>query len=297
MKQIQFIVLFIAVVTASHAQQLTSTSFLDMYGVLHNPATAGSQKFASIGGSFRTQWSSMPGSPRTALLFGNTYLAKSKIGIGGYLYNDVTGPTTRNGLQMAYAYHIPMKNDASFSLGLEARVQQFSFDRAKLQESLGGNDPAIAGDNNRFKGDAGFGIAYTSKKLQLGASVGQLIQSKLNFYEGAGTPTEEAKLYRHYYLHGNYNWNVDNSTKIIPNFLLIYLPNAPVEFQGGARVEHSNLFWYGLTWRARQAWLVSAGFKIKQRFNIGYSFDIYRTPLRDEGSNGHEILLRYDFIK
>jgi type IX secretion system PorP/SprF family membrane protein len=299
MKYIQLFAFVFLASLVSNAQQLTASSLYDMHPILHNPATAGSNHYASIGGSFRTQWDGMPGGPQTGLIFGSTYLQKSKIGLGGYLYSDVTGPTKRIGLQMAYAYHIPMKNESDFSLGVEVRLQQFSYDKTKLTNSLGANDPVIGGSDNRFKGDAGFGVAYTSKKFQIGASVSQLIQSKLKLYEGTGNPTEEAKLYRHYYLHSNYQWNVDNVTKIIPNILFIYLPNAPLEFQGGARIEHNNLFWYGLTWRANQAWSLSAGLRVKQRFNIGYAFDIYTTPLSiyDKGSNGHEIMVRYDFIK
>lgn len=299
MKRIQILVIFLFAVIVSYGQQLPASSFFDMHGVLHNPATAGSQKHGVLGGLFRTQWSGMPGAPQTGLLFGNTYLNKSKIGLGALLFNDVTGPLSRNGLQAAFAYHIPLKKEAVFSLGLEASVQQFSYDRSKLQESLGANDPVIMGNENRFKGDAGFGLAYTSKKFQIGASVKQLVQSKLKLYEGTGNPSEEAKLYRHYYFHGNYAWDIDNGTRIIPNLLLIYLPNAPLEIQGGARVEHNNLFWYGLTWRAHQAWLISAGVRIKEKFSVGYSFDIYSSPLSiyDGGSNGHEIMLRYEFIK
>jgi len=298
MKHIKLIALFLFTGMIVNAQQLVASSFYDMYSVLHNPATAGSLGYATIGGNFRTQWSGMPGSPQTGLVFGNTRLKNNNIGLGGYLYNDVTGPTTRTGLEMAYAYHIPMKNNGTLSLGLEARFMQFSYDKSKISDDLP-NDPVMAGASNKFKGDAGFGIAFTNQDFQIGASVSQLVQSKLNLYEGTGNPTEEAKLYRHYYLHGNYNWEIDNVTKIIPNFLFIYLPNAPMEFQGGARVEHNNLFWYGLTWRARQSWMISAGVRIKERFNIGYSFDIYTSPLSiyDKGSNGHEFILRYDFKK
>ncbi|HRF17482.1 MAG TPA: type IX secretion system membrane protein PorP/SprF, partial [Chitinophagaceae bacterium] len=222
----------------------------------------------------------------------------AKIGIGGYLYNDVTGPTRRTGGQMAYSYHIQMANDATFSLGLEARLQQFSLDKAKLSATLG-NDPVLASSESRFKADAGFGIAYNGKKLQVGASVSQLIQSKLDFYSGNLNPTEEGRLYRHYYLHGSYKWDVDGSTRIIPNLLFIYLPNAPLEVQGGARVEHNDVFWWGLGLRARQSWMISAGVKIQKKFTIGYCFDIFNTPLSvyDRGANGHEILLRYDFLK
>src|SRR6476469_7946569 len=102
MKRISIFVLVVCFAIVSDAQQLTASSFYEMYGVLHNPATAGSKHYGSIGGNFRTQWSGMPGAPQTGLLFGSAYLPKAKLGIGGYLYNDVTGPTTRNGLEMAY---------------------------------------------------------------------------------------------------------------------------------------------------------------------------------------------------
>jgi len=298
MKRFRLLVIMLLAVMGAGAQQLTTSSFFDLYGVMHNPATAGAKKYGSIGGSYRKLWSDMPGAPKTGLLYANAYLPSAKLGVGGYIYNDQTGPLTYNGLQAAIAYHIPLEKDAVFSLGLEGRVLQWNYDRAKLAGALG-NDPVLQGDESRIKGDAGFGVSYTSKKMQIGASSSQLIQSKLKLYEGAGNTTEDAKLSRHYYLHGNYNWDVDKTTRIIPNLLVIYLPNAPTEIQGGARVEHNNLFWYGLTWRKQQAWMISAGLRLKSRFNIGYSFDIYNQPLGvyDKGSNGHEIMLRYDFIK
>jgi type IX secretion system PorP/SprF family membrane protein len=296
---IKLSLLLLIITGPAAAQQLMTSSLYDQHGNLHNPATAGAQKHGVIGASYRKMWDGIDGGPQTTLAFGSAYLKNIKIGIGGYVYNDVTGPTKRTGIQTAYAYHIPLNNgNASFSIGLEARFQQFSIDKAKLSASLG-NDPVLAGADNRFKGDAGFGIAYTGKKLQVGASVSQLIQTKLDFYSGNLTRTEEARLYRHFYLHGNYTWDVDGSTKIIPNILFIYLPNAPLEFQGGARVEHKEVFWWGLALRARQSWMISAGVKIQKKFTIGYCFDIFSTPLSvyDKGSNGHEIMLRYDFLK
>lgn len=298
MKKLILFINLVVLAGVSQGQQLMTSSLYDQHGNLHNPATAGSAKHAVIGASYRKTWDGISGAPQTTLIFGSTYLTNAKIGIGGYLYNDVTGPTRRTGGQMAYSYHIQMANDATFSLGLEARLQQFSLDKAKLSATLG-NDPVLASSESRFKADAGFGIAYNGKKLQVGASVSQLIQSKLDFYSGNLNPTEEGRLYRHYYLHGSYKWDVDGSTKIIPNLLFIYLPNAPLEVQGGARVEHNDVFWWGLGLRARQSWMISAGVKIQKKFTIGYCFDIFNTPLSvyDRGANGHEILLRYDFLK
>ena len=297
-RSINFIFLLLTVLNLS-SQQLTTSSLYDLQGSLHNPSMAGVKKHGVIGGSFRSMWSGIPGGPETQFVFGSTYLQKAKIGLGAYLYNDKTGPTRRTGIQMAYAYHIPVKNDAVFSVGLEVRLQQFAFEKDKLLLALGATDPVLGSTDTKFKGDAGFGISYTGKKLQLGASVSQLVQSKLDFYSGNLNRNEEGKLYRHFYFHGNYNWRADASTVIVPNFLFIYLPNAPLEFQGGARVEHKELFFWGVALRAHQSWMLSAGVHIKKKFTIGYSFDIFTTPLSvyDKGGNAHEVLLRYDFLK
>jgi type IX secretion system PorP/SprF family membrane protein len=298
MKKIIVSIFLIAAVSTVKAQQLMTASLYDLQGGIHNPAVAGATGHGMVGVSYRSMWSGIDGSPTTALAFGSGYLAKSHIGVGGYLYSDVTGPTKRTGVQTSYAYHIPMKDGALFSVGLEARFQQFSIDKAMVQESLG-NDPVLAGAAAKFKGDAGLGVAYTGKKLQLGVSVSQLVQTKLDFYTGTLSTTESARLYRHYYLHGSYKWQVDDNTKIIPNLLVIYLPNAPTEVQGGIRVEHRDLFWWGVSLRARQSWMLSAGVKLQKKFTIGYCFDIYSTPLSvfDKGPNAHEILLKYDFLK
>jgi len=290
--------IFITAVGSVRAQQVMTASLYDMHGNLHNPAMAGAEKHGTVGASYRTMWEGIDGGPQTAILFGSGYLKKAKIGLGGYFYNDVTGPTKRTGVQAAFAYHIPMDNGASFSLGLEAKFQQYSIDKAKLQASLG-NDPVLAGAENRFKGDAGFGIAYNGKKLHAGIAATQLIQSKLDFYTGNLSRTEEGRLYRHFYFHGNYIFDMDGVTKLIPNLLFIYVPNAPLEVQGGVRVEHRELFWWGVALRARQSWMLSAGVKIQKKFTIGYCFDIFQTPLSiyERGSSGHEVMLKYDFIK
>lgn len=275
-----------------------TSSLYDLQGNLHNPAVVGVTKQTTMGASYRSMWSGIAGSPVTALVYGSTFLEKANIGVGAYLYSDVTGPTSRRGIQTSYAYHIPTNNGGTFSVGLEARFQQFAIDKAMLIDALG-NDPVMGGAANRFKGDAGLGLAYTTKKWQLGMSVSQLIQSALNFYSGSLSRTEEARLYRHFYLHGSYQWKVDANTTVTPNFLVIYLPNAPTELQAGARVEHREVFWWGLSLRARQSWMLSAGVKVQKKLMLGYSFDIYSSPLSvfDKGPNAHEVVLRYQFLK
>jgi type IX secretion system PorP/SprF family membrane protein len=302
MKKYIIIASIICSATAAKSQQLQSSSFYEMQGLIHNPSTAGvmqNEEVKAVAGVYyRKQWAGISGSPTTVTAFGSFSFPKQKIGISAFGYNDKTGPTTRTGINLNFAKHINFNNGGVFSLGIETRFLQFRLDRGKLAATLG-DDPALGTADSRFKFDAGFGASYTNKKFQIGASVSQLVQSKLGFYAGAASTTELARLYRHYYVHGNYNWDVDGATVITPNALAIYLPNAPLEFQGGVRVEHNKMLFWGVGYRVNQNFILSAGAHIKKQFSIGYTYDVYNNPLSSfsGGSGAHEFMLKYNFMK
>ena len=196
----KYLIILVASITAakSSGQQLQTSSFYEVQSIMHNPSTAGVQGHGVVGATYRTQWSGIDGSPTTVNIFGSFALPKNGIGIGGYLYSDKTGPTSRTGMDLFLAKHIKM-NKGVLSLGLEARLQQYAIDIKKLTETLG-NDPVLGNQDNAFKFDAGFGASYTTDKFQIGASVSQLVQSNLNFYSGDLYSSAEARLSRHYYV-------------------------------------------------------------------------------------------------
>jgi type IX secretion system PorP/SprF family membrane protein len=298
MKKLIVLVAIFVIGISTFAQQLQTSSLYDLQGVFHNPAMAGTQKVDFAGISYRTQWSGISGSPQTMTAFASVNLEKQKLGIGGYLYGDKTGPTSRNGIQISLAKHIPLANGGKLSFGIENRIVQFGINKSKLTATLG-NDLVLAGKENAMKYDAGVGVAYVDNKWTLGVSASQLIQSKLDIYSGNLTRSEEGRLYRHFYIHGNYTWQVDEDTRIIPNFLLIVLGNAPTESQFGVRVENKNLLWWGISGRLKQSFILSIGLNATKNLSFGYSFDMYRTPnsVFESGANAHELMLRYNFVK
>jgi type IX secretion system PorP/SprF family membrane protein len=295
MKKSSILIVLLGCLLTTSAQQLHISSFYDLQGLLHNPAIAGTQGKNVVAATYRSQWSGISGGPKTQAIFGSFNLPKFGAGIGGYIFNDATGPTSRRGINLDLAKHVVLNEDAVFSLGIETKLQQYAIDRNKLTAALG-SDPVLGTSENKMKFDAGFGVAYVGKKLQIGASVSQLVQSKLQFYSGNLNRSQEARLYRHYFLHGNYKWS-DGTTKLVPNFLLTYLPNAPLELQGGLNVEHNNVFWWGVGYRLKQSFMLNAGIIVKDKVRIGYAYDAYQTPLStfENGFNAHEIGLRYQF--
>ena len=156
MRKFSFILTFTCCVAITEAQQIQVSSLAQMQGLLYNPSMAGVEQKMTLGVAYRSQWTGVSGSPKTATAFGSFDLPEHKIGLGGYLFNDQTGATSRTGLEVAFAKHLPVNENAQFSIGLEARAIQYSIDIAKLSQTLG-TDPVLNSGGNKFKADAGFG--------------------------------------------------------------------------------------------------------------------------------------------
>ena len=283
----------------SFAQQLHFTSQYLLHNSMYNPGAAGiTDNSSTVGLSYRNQWASFPGNPKTFMVYGDFNLQKLKAGIGTYLYRDVTGPTSRTGVQFAYSYHVKLNNDkAKLGLGLEMRVLQFAIDKTKLTDALG-NDPVLAGSSNKIAPDAGAGVYYTNGRLSVGIAASQLIQSKLELASVTGTNLR-AKLYRHYNIMGSYQIPTGDNITLIPNFMYRFIQNAPSEFDMGCKLDYQQKVWFNLNYRDKQFWSAQAGLYILKKVGLGYSYDYYLNPatLDNSGFAAHEFSLRFDLKK
>ncbi|UEG49091.1 type IX secretion system membrane protein PorP/SprF [Ferruginibacter lapsinanis] len=279
------------------AQQVFKISQFTQHNYLFNPAAAGANDIASVGVTYRKMWSGITGGPQTVLLFADKYFAKKNTGVGFFLYDDKTGPTSRTGGELNLSYSVKLGSDSKrLMLGLAGEVLQYKIDKAAMQNYIP-DDPLLASSGSTIKGDAAAGIYYKSPTLNLGVSIKNILQSKLEFIKGSTNPS--GKLYRHYYFMGSYNWKVDEDNVIVPNALVQYLPNAPVDVQAGVRLEHKDLLWVGGNYTYKQSYSLFAGVKINHKLAIGYGYDQYNTPLSifDNGGDAHEIMIRYFFLK
>ena len=295
MKKIVFLILIVFINTTSKAQQLHSSAFYELQAIIHNPSIAGVAENDVVGINYRTQWGNINGSPKTATMFGSFKLPSQKLGISSYVYSDKTGPTSRTGISVSVAKHIKLGSGNTLSLGIENRFQQFLLDQSKLTEYLGA-DPAIGNANKNVKYNAGFGISYTTKRLQLGVSVAQLLETKLDNYAGTLTRTQDARLYRHLYANGSYKINFDETVSMIPNFLLIYFPNgnAPTELNLGTRFKYEELCWLGLGVNISGNFNTNFGLNLSKKITIDYAFDFYNQPNLNFSYEAHELMLRFN---
>src|SRR5690554_2796669 len=92
----------ILAVIAVKAQQLPQYSQYILNDYVINPATAGVDDFYEAKTNFRSQWVGITEAPRTYILSVNGPLEHEKMGVGGYLFVDRTGPTQRTGFDLSY---------------------------------------------------------------------------------------------------------------------------------------------------------------------------------------------------
>ena len=136
MKKTYIIIAAVLISLSASAQQLHLSSFYDLQGLLHNPAMAGTQQKYMVAATYRSQWSGINGGPKTATIYGSFNIEKMGAGVGGYIFNDVTGPTSRRGIAFDIAKHIKVNDKAKVSLGIELKLQQYALDRNKFSSDF-----------------------------------------------------------------------------------------------------------------------------------------------------------------
>jgi type IX secretion system PorP/SprF family membrane protein len=146
---------------------LNSQYFLNQYQA--NPAYAGLSDGLNVNLDYRKQWSNIPGSPNTQSITADYKL--NKVGIGINFFNEKAGSLQRTKAVATYAYHLQL-NDGNQQLNFGASVGILNehVDYSGVNGDL--TDPSITAFNNKgslFDGD--FGIAYTSEKLNIEASI------------------------------------------------------------------------------------------------------------------------------
>ncbi|WP_053058361.1 type IX secretion system membrane protein PorP/SprF [Pedobacter sp. BMA] len=162
---------------------------------LINPSMAGINEGFNINGSFRKQWSNIPGAPLTQSVTLDEQVGK--VGWGANFYNEKAGGIQRTKMVGTFAYHLPLSNeDQKLNFGISFGASQDRLDLSSVRNS-DINDPSIARFNDRgyyFDGD--FGVSYTSKGLTVEGAIPNMrsvfrnddlnIADKPTFYSAVG---------------------------------------------------------------------------------------------------------------
>jgi type IX secretion system PorP/SprF family membrane protein len=292
MKNILRIIVLVCCANFVTAQQVPLTSQYMFNNYLLNPAEAGSVDYISASLSARSQWTGVEEAPNTQFFSIQSKLGK-KMGIGGYVYKDETGPINEQGLQLSYSYHLSVTDASKISFSLAGLLFSHDINRAVFRPEEQDDDAINNLKVSSVSPDINFGVLYYTDNYKIGISSPQLLQNKIY----ASTVDEENnKLARHYYLFGEYKYEVNDKISVVPSTLVKYVSGAPFQVDINARGVYDEKYWFGVSYRYNNAIVALAGINYKN-LSFGYAYDYTLTDVSSQTFGGHEIFLSLKIYK
>ena len=293
MKKVLVILVFALSFTLSKAQQLPIYSQYMFNPYLMNPAYAGVKDYYEAIANYRYQWVGITDAPRTYILSVNGPHKTKNIGLGGAIFADVVGPTSRTAAYGSYSYHLNL-GSSKLSLGLSAGLLQFRIDGQKITLADAGDNKLQDMVLTTVMPDFSMGAYWYSDKIYVGLSLPQFMNNKINFYDD-NTQTLST-LARHYFLNAGYRFEINSDWMIEPSILVKYVWPVDAQLTLAAKVVYRDFIWGGVSWRTQDAVSALIGYKTNNdKLYIGYAYDITLTNLQNHSSGTHELMIAAKF--
>ncbi len=277
---------------ALKAQQLPIYSQYMLNDFSMNPAIAGTQDYFNVKSDNRFQWIGITDAPRTYVLTFDGPIQSEHMGIGTYVFTDITGPTRRTGFTAAYSYHLQLNKTLKLSFGLAAGALQFAVDgqSISLEQS---NDQALVNQlESAIVPDFAAGVYLYSSKFYVGIAAPQIIPmtAKLNNYADA-----QNIMVTHYYATAGYNFDLGKDFQFKPCVVANYVFPVPPQFDMGARILYQEKFWIGGGYRTMDAAYAMIGYVYQKNLTFGFSYDYAVTDIHNYSVGTTEMYIGITF--
>lgn len=296
--------LLIFLINICYGQQRPQYTQYMVNNFLFNPAIAGINDNRVIKVGYRTQWEGFEGAPKTFFVSGYAPLNKidedfgrrlrkklNHHGIGGYVFSDVTGPTSRFGLYLAYAFHLSLTKKVKASMGTFIGLLQNKIDVDKIVLADPNDNAILFGVQRKFLPDLSIGTWIYSDNVFFGFVVNQIIRSKFFLTEESEFSSFSA-LRNHYFLHFGYNYKFNREWSLVPSVLFKLVNPTYSHFDVNIKLRYKQMAWAGVSYRQNDAVAAMIGFSDdKTGFNFSYSYDLTTSKIRFHSSGSHEIVL------
>jgi len=254
-----------------------------------NPAIAGSKLVHLANLTYRNQWVGFDEAPVT--LSGNFYGSARNEGKHGYgvsIVSDRTGLTQNTSVYLNYAYHLNLTEKVKLGFGVKPGYMQY---RVKLYDAVLADqgDEVLTGNilsSNAIDLSSGFNLY--SEKFFFMAALQQVLGPVVTV-----TPYNE-NLSKHFTVLGGYNFSCKKKKlDLQPSIMFRYVKPVPAQFSLMFKATYNKKYWAGLIFRTRDALGLVVGMKLKDRLNIGYSFDYSIGGIQPYQSGSHEMVISF----
>ncbi len=281
-----------------------------------NPAATGTSINTQAMLGYRNQWTNFEGSPKTFYFSMHGALGSVKTikkrsprsgrgqpahlgsyhSVGGYVFRDVTGPTSNSGIFASYAYHLEIDAGTYLSMGAFLGGLQYTLDADEIRLANNSNDLDEAlgtGKQSQIIPDAAIGVFLHADRYFLGLSARQILQNKFQFNDML--EDKYSKLVNHIYLSAGYNLRLDRTWTLQPSTLLKYSQPAEWQLDLNVKAIYNQMMWAGVSLRTGESVSALLGLNLQESLTLGYSYDYGIKEIGKLHSGSHEIVLGYIF--
>ena len=261
-----------------------------------NPAFALTQPQGGVNLVAKKQWVNIKGSPSSVLA--NAYLPlgyESDASAGLMLMHDNLAVENLSEANAFIAKAIRISETDYLSASVNFGVRRYATNYASLDPT----DPVLQDDVNETAGNIGFGVMllgrdeYDENTYFVGVSMPRISIRGL----GSGTPKENRYFKNQYYITGGFNKYINDNLIIKPAALVSYTANLPLQADFSTMFYIGEAFGAGFNYRTNNEVAAILSCKIRNAFQIGYSYQTgFGTNKLAGVNNGtHEIGLSYKF--
>jgi len=289
-KKILILIIAVLATISSFSQQLPLYSQYMMNGFLLNPAMAGNVDYIPLRLTARQQWMGIDNAPSTQAISGHYLFSNKKMGLGGYIYNDMVGPISQTGIKGAYSYHLPIGSENKLAFGLAISAFQFKFDESKA-EIVDESDPVINYNvQSTFVPDADFGVYFFNdeNRYYAGLAATQILQLPIELDK-----SNKNSIIRHYFLMGGYKFNINDEMDIEPSLLAKGTESTPFNIDVNIKGYYKKNYWLGFSYRSDNSFVAMLGLKVNS-IVFGVAYDYPFSSINNYSSGTPEIMIGYN---
>ena len=281
------------------AQQIPISTIFIENPFAFNPAVAGTDKGFKLRMDNRLQWLGFTDAPITNLMSAYGPHSLRRIGYGGNINFDKTGPISTLKANGAFATNFAINFDIRVSFGLNLGFLQYRADGTQFEfydnyEDLYAPNTVMSS----YQPDAGAGMYVYHHDWYVGLSAQQLFNNNLRLSKD-GENNKLNRLRTHFYGMAGYRFTMDRHWILEPTLLMRKVVSLPFQMDLCTRVIYKQQIWGGLsarnTFESFDDLSLIFGYIHERKIHISVAYDFTFAKIRKYTAGTIELVLGYNF--
>lgn len=296
MKKIILFVCFLLFISKASAQQDPNfTQYMTNMSAINPAYTTGNSSVLNLGSLYRYQWSGIKGAPRTISLFAHMPFYEKVEGGFSLISDDIgDGAKKETNFFADFAYNFQLNERQRIAFGLKAGFSTIStnFNGFRLNSGNTTTDNAFAENVNETVPNIGVGAYFFTEKYYVGLSIPNLLSAEHIKFRPTINSFGPQEI--HTFFTGGYVLDINETFKLKPAFMAVFVKGAPVSVDLTANVLYNEKFELGAAYRFNDSVSLLMNVNVTPSLRIGYSYDYTTSNLSQFNSGSHEIVLLYN---